>query len=850
MIARPRATLVIAVLLAAASLLAVFRLRIDTSLASLFDKNDPAAAALERVMDNFKAVEELIVLARASDAQPAKLRAFAQRLEAAVAADAEASKLSDGVVWRADAQFRRFAEEVLVPNGLFYLDDASFEAAKQRLTLDEMRRQIRRNETLISTPGPAADALSKVILQDPLRLHEFIVDRVAGNRPFRTYENTDAFISPDGRAILIRVRGKRPVSDLDFSKRFTQAISSLAARANTDNLRLDFSGGYAIAAASERAIRGDMISNVVWSVICLQLLFVVAFRRPVRSFLLAFLPVAVGLLYGFGVYAMLSSSLTPMTAVIGGTLAGMSIDYAIEFLAYYHAKRAAGMDARDGARAARRSCGGAMLAAWATSIVGFVAIGTSNVKALRDFAVLGSLGLTGAFFAALLILPALVAVFDRKSPASARPAGRIPVQAMLRHVIRRPRAGAIATALTLVIAVVVLLVPGQILPLETDLTVMHPRPNPALDAQSAIAEAFGTSPGALVVHLAAESDDALVRLAHVVDARLREARSRQAGVHASFGVASLLPDPAVVPARVAGTGEAVADRVVNDFRAAVADSIFDAKTYEAYEGFLRRLLTAKQAPTIAELRKYPSLAETILPAGNVAGTDAKAQGTAGATSEAITLVFTKDTGAQRESRDATVGAVRDALAGLPGATLTGLAVLNHDIELTVRRELPKLLIVSGVVVMIYMALHYRNLWDCVLAALPAVFGIVCLLAYMRVTGQKLNMINLVAFPLLIGIDVDYGIFVVSAARRGALRGLSDDEIAEKLAPASSAVILCAATTFIGFGTLVFTSVPAVRSLGAAVAVGVATCAAATFLLVAPTLVWLTRRAERKEAAAT
>jgi predicted RND superfamily exporter protein len=79
--------------------------------------------------------------------------------------------------------------------------------------------------------------------------------------------------------------------------------------------------------------------------------------------------------------------------------------------------------------------------------------------------------------------------------------------------------------------------------------------------------------------------------------------------------------------------------------------------------------------------------------------------------------------------------------------------------------------------------------------------------------------------------------------------LSDEQIAEKLAPASAAVILCAATTFIGFGTLIFTSVPAVRSLGAAVAVGVATCAAATFLLVAPTLVWLTRRAERREALA-
>ena len=40
----------------------------------------------------------------------------------------------------------------------------------------------------------------------------------------------------------------------------------------------------------------------------------------------------------------------------------------------------------------------AMVAAWATSIVGFVAVSWSKVQALQDFAVLGSLGLTGAFW--------------------------------------------------------------------------------------------------------------------------------------------------------------------------------------------------------------------------------------------------------------------------------------------------------------------------------------------------------------------------------------------------------------------------------------------------------------------
>ena len=47
------------------------------------------------------------------------------------------------------------------------------------------------------------------------------------------------------------------------------------------------------------------------------------------------------------------------------------------------------------------------------------------------------------------------------------------------------------------------------------------------------------------------------------------------------------------------------------------------------------------------------------------------------------------------------------------------------------------------------------------------------------------------------------------------------------------LVLCAAATLLGFGSLAFTSIPAVRTLGIAVAVGIAACVAGVFLLVVP-----------------
>jgi len=143
-------------------------------------------------------------------------------------------------------------------------------------------------------------------------------------------------------------------------------------------------------------------------------------------------------------------------------------------------------------------------------------------------------------------------------------------------------------------------------------------------------------------------------------------------------------------------------------------------------------------------------------------------------------------------------------------------------------------------VAVYLALHFRSLPDALLAMLPTLFGLVLLFSAMRIAGQKLNMINLVAIPLLIGIDVDYGVFLVSLARVKNARQSTRAQLIDRLAPVCHAVVMCALATMIGFGSLAWTSVPAVRSLGFAVAVGIAACLFSVLFLVTPIFLSLAR----------
>lgn len=816
---------------AAAAIVSMARLHADTSVEAMFAQNDPSAIALSHVLNDFPAADQLLVLVsmpRDAQVDPQRLLVFGQRFIETVHQLSEVEKLTDGIFFQADEESRSFFQKVIGPSALFYLNDETFEAARSRLSTTEIHRQIAQDKTLLATPGPAAAAMAKMVAQDPLRLHEFILDRLAGQRPFRTYENGDVFISPDGHDLLIRVIGAKPPNDLSFSRALTEGIARAATLANTDGLRVQLTGAYAIATQSERSIRRDMIGSVIGAVVLLQLLFIIAYRSPIHLFALAFGPVAVGIVLGFGAYAFISPVVTPISAALGAILAGMGIDYSIQHIAFYERRRGGGATPEEAARDVALDISPAVLAGWATSLLGFLAIAHSPVKALHDFAILGALGLTGAFICVVMVLPPLLMLSDRRSTARSRI--RFSTLSLLEWLGRKRRLWMSLSLLILCLSALLLVRGGQPLPFESNLAVMHPRPNPAMDAQAEIARRFGISSDSLTVYLKADSPLELVTLAYEVDERLRKLGGRISG---TYGLPTLLPDPRLLRSRRHALSDDDVQRVMRDLRSALEENGFATKAFEGYEQFLQTLLTQKNPPTITDLVPYRRMAETVLPASAFAGK---------APTEAISLIFVNNSSADSNTSDLLIEDAREALRGLPGAMITGLSVAGHGAQRTVRHELPRFILVAGALVVLYLIIHFRNPLDALLALLPAIFGIVVGAAILRLTGQKLNMVNLVAVPLLIGIDVDYGIFLVNLARIRRIRAVGVEKLAQIIEPSMHAVIICAVATILGYVSLLWTSIPAEQSLGIAAAAGIGACLAGVLFLLVPTLFSLSRRA--------
>ncbi|MBC7783617.1 MAG: MMPL family transporter [Burkholderiales bacterium] len=800
---RPVLTLIVAGIITLLAIVSILRLRPETSLDAMLDPHDPATAAMGRVLRQFPVAEEMLVLVSTPDDRPvdrAALLEFAERLTTRLATDA--SDVVHAVRFRPSEQARQFVERVIAPAGLYYLNDEGLAEARRRLTPESMAEQLRRNEAMLAAPGPAAGGLAKGILQDPLRLHELLVAQL---QQLPQFGASDAFFSGSGRDLLIRIEGKKPPSDLAFSDTLTQRVSAITAALNEDRLTVRITGAYAIAAYNAGMIRRDAINDSASSVAALGLLFFVLYRRPIWVFLAAFTPIAIGITCGFGVYALFRDTITPLAAVIGGAMGGIGIDYSTHMLAHYRTGRSP-------AELATRLAV-PLLAACATSVIGFAVIGWSPVQLLRDFAIVGSLSLIFAFLAALTVLPAMLAL--RRTDASPR-------FAIARREWQRPGL-VLAICLGALVPIGVVALGVDLSQQDPELHNLHPQPNPPLDAQAEIGRRMSLNAGAMLVHVRADSAAQLLERCRDVQARLASPQAVAGGVISSFGPAALLPDPAITGARRAAFSDADVQRVVSDFDAALAQSSFDANVYAPYRSYLAKLLRPGPPPGIADLRSFPELSDTVLPR-NAASNDA-----------IIHLAFAHplDT---RSDIDKAMTTLNHLLADVPGATLTGMSVISQQTLTAVRRDLPRVAMLAGVCVAAYLVVHYRSLLLAALAIVPTLVSLIVLLAVMRITGTTLNMVNLVMVPLLLGINIDFGIFAADT-----LRDPEERTLGEQFTSSIRALTTCAITAVLGFGSLIFVSIPAVRSLGLLVCAGVIGCALGAALVLWPIVILIAWR---------
>jgi len=159
----------------------------------------------------------------------------------------------------------------------------------------------------------------------------------------------------------------------------------------------------------------------------------------------------------------------------------------------------------------------------------------------------------------------------------------------------------------------------------------------------------------------------------------------------------------------------------------------------------------------------------------------------------------------------------------PSQTLTGLPLVNRELG---RRFLPQFLkglVIGTLIVVALVALAFRGWRLSMYALVPTVLGLVWAAGLLALARVELDLFALFAVVTFIGVGVDYGIHLVHRFQERGDAGRAVSEL-------TPVILVAAAITLFGYGTLLDSSYPPLRSIGIISAVSVFTLAAASVLV--------------------
>ena len=166
-----------------------------------------------------------------------------------------------------------------------------------------------------------------------------------------------------------------------------------------------------------------------------------------------------------------------------------------------------------------------------------------------------------------------------------------------------------------------------------------------------------------------------------------------------------------------------------------------------------------------------------------------------------------------------VAALREDLRALPGVRLVSQSHFGDSVGKAIIHDFTRYMALTSALVFALLVAIFRTPSRIMLAMVPVVTGLVCMLGIMGMLGLEFNIFNIAATILIIGLCVDYGIFMVCKLTEG-----SDHTT-------NRSVLVSGLTTLAGLGALALARHPSMHSIGITVLLGIGAGIPAALLVI-------------------
>jgi len=803
---RPVVFTVVALLIAASLLVIIFGLRFNSDILDLLPKNFDSVQAFKTTDREFTNARQ-IIFALSLDSQDADLdqitSQFCDQLHkqpwVVRVTSSPPIESPDGI---ADMQSR-----LAVPL-LLNLDSQSFGNAMQLLRPDQITSRLHELRVKMETMGVAEMKLD----YDALGLVQEAMRPMA--RSFSS-DDSDAFVSADGTMHLVFVEVDQPGIGPHECQALMRKVDAFKAQfldSCTVKPAILVTGRDAFVDQISRSMRFDIVSTLLGSIVLVSVVFYVGFRRflPLVALMHVLLLCCV---IAIALGGLIFHELNLITIGLCSILVGLGVDFGMLLYGSFQSQRNAGVEHEEAIARSLSQLGEGVFMGALTTGAAFVSFLLSDCSA---FAQLGTLIAIGILIASLLMMTVFYACISRRRPPEEHDALFEWGKRYVATVFRNPKPVLIGTSIFLLALCGVAVAPIGQLRMEADPKTLEPDCE-ASTALHDIQEAFPAAKEPLLVIVDADNAETC----HAEWAKVQKQWSDLLDEGKIKGF--LAPTPFVLSPNQARENLKLLEKV--DLKAA-RDSYTKALATEGFNTSdpafqnVSKLIDALEAA-----RNAPEPATNwhdILPPSS-------------------TWWFVLDNFFARNSYLASAHvtplepirseAQKDLLQQeltVPGVSMhiTGWTYVLADLIPWARHKLVLLSVAMISFNIVLLAFLYRRVEPLLILMVSLALSIGAMIACLKVFGFALNLFNVLAFPLVLGVGVDYGIYILLAMRQP-----GDKEYA--FATIIKPVILAGLTAVAGFGSLALAHNPALRGLGAVSAIGIACCLFSTIFFILP-----------------
>lgn len=156
------------------------------------------------------------------------------------------------------------------------------------------------------------------------------------------------------------------------------------------------------------------------------------------------------------------------------------------------------------------------------------------------------------------------------------------------------------------------------------------------------------------------------------------------------------------------------------------------------------------------------------------------------------------------------------ITGLPSVNLTVLNLLRHDSVYTI--------ILASIIILVLLFLIQGSIYRALLIFTPLMIGLVWTIGTLGLTGMKISVATAGIGAMILGLGVEYGVFMLTRFKEERLKGAGQEESLKVTVPAvGSAILGSGTTTIVGFLALTLSVMPMLQKLGISLALGIFYC---------------------------